>query len=171
MNGLTMFQIKGHNKYSGADFDGDRRQVLCRSGCKDEKICSIRDESNVMDSSFWERMNALQANSESKEGAQKQGLMLETNEELYKWFTQQVMKNLRVVFTMNPSTDGHKGREFTIKMDLDQPSYRTPVYFPMACPIGSRPPNHRDTAESTPWCSCTRASTSATPRSTTRAAT
>ena len=105
MNGLMMFQIKGHNKYSGADFDGDRWQVLCRSGYKDEKICSIHDESNVTDSSFWERMNTLQANSESKEGAQKQGLMLETNEELYKWFTQQVMKNLRVVFTMNPSTE------------------------------------------------------------------
>ena len=31
---------------------------------------------------------------------------------------------------MNPSTDGHKGREFTIKMDLDQPSYQTPDYYP-----------------------------------------
>ena len=99
--------------------------------------------------------------------------MLDNNEELNKWFTQQVKKNLHVVFTMNPSTDGHKdraatfpalfnrgvlnwfgdwsdsaffqvGREFTIKMDLDQPSYQAPDYFPVACPIGSLPPNHRD---------------------------
>lgn len=39
-----------------------------------------------------------------KEGAQREGLMLDSNEELYKWFTGQVMKNLHVVFTMNPSS-------------------------------------------------------------------
>lgn len=64
------------------------------------------DESNVLDSSFLERMNTLLANGEvpglfegdelttlmtqCKEGAQKNGLMLDTQEELYKWFTQQV---------------------------------------------------------------------------------
>ena len=101
--------------------------MLRRSGCKDEKICFILDESNVMDSGFLERMNTLLANGEvgllpfpllllsplplplplqvpglfegdehttlmtqCKEGAQRQGLMLDTNEELYKWFTTQV---------------------------------------------------------------------------------
>ena len=112
------FQIKVHNKYSGEDFDEDLRQVLRRSGCKDEKICFILDESNVMDSGFLERMNTLLANGEvpglfegdefttlmtqCKEGAQREGLMLDSPDELYKWFTQQVMKNLHVVFTMNP---------------------------------------------------------------------
>jgi dynein heavy chain 1 len=64
------------------------------------------DESNVLDSSFLERMNTLLANGEvpglfegdemttlmtqCKEGAQRDGLMLDTGEELYKWFTQQV---------------------------------------------------------------------------------
>lgn len=64
------------------------------------------DESNVLDSSFLERMNTLLANGEvpglfegdemttlmtqCKEGAQRVGLMLDTQEELYKWFTQQV---------------------------------------------------------------------------------
>ena len=38
-----------------------------------------------------------------KEGAQRKGLTLYSNEELYKWFTHQVMKNLHVVFTMSPS--------------------------------------------------------------------
>ena len=111
MNGLTVFQIKVHNKYSADDFDEDLRQVLRRSGCKDEKICFILDESNVMDSSFLERMNTLLANGEvpglfegdehttlmtqCKEGAQRQGLMLDTNEELYKWFTNQVKLKLK----------------------------------------------------------------------------
>ena len=64
MNGLTVFQINVHNKYSAEDFDEDLRQVLRRSGCKDEKICFILDESNVMDSGFLERMNRLLANGE-----------------------------------------------------------------------------------------------------------
>ena len=96
-----------------------------------------------------------------------------TNEELYKGSTQQVRKNLRVVFMMKPSTNGLKdraapspalfnrcilnwfgdwsdsavfqvGRKFTIKMDLDQPSYQAPNYPPVACPIVSLSPNHRD---------------------------
>ena len=58
----------------------------------------------MRDSGFLERMNMLLTNSEvpgqlkgdehttlmtqGKEGAQRQGLMLDTNEELHKWFTQ-----------------------------------------------------------------------------------
>ena len=49
-----------------------------------------------------------------KEGAQLQGLMLDTNEERYKLFTQQA------------------GQEVTIKIDLDQLSYQAPDYLPMA---------------------------------------
>lgn len=48
-----------------------------------------------------------------KEASQREGLMLDTAEELYHWFTQQVMKNLHVVFTMNPSTEGLKDRAST----------------------------------------------------------
>lgn len=53
-----------HNKYSAADFDDDLRTVLRRSGCKDEKIVFIMDESNVLESGFLERMNTLLANGE-----------------------------------------------------------------------------------------------------------
>ncbi|RKP34414.1 P-loop containing dynein motor region D4-domain-containing protein, partial [Dimargaris cristalligena] len=129
MNGLTVFQIKVHNKYSGDDFDEDLRIVLRRTGCKGEKICFIMDESNVLDSGFLERMNTLLANAEvpglfegdeysslmtqCKEGAQREGLMLDSGEELYKWFTQQVMKNLHVVFTMNPPEGGLASRAAT----------------------------------------------------------
>ena len=87
------------------------------------------DESNVLDSSFLERMNTLLANGEvpglfegdemttlmtqCKEGAQREGNMLDSAEELYKWFTQQVTNNLHVVFTMNPSSEGLKDRAAT----------------------------------------------------------
>ncbi|GLV39725.1 Dynein heavy chain 64C [Carabus blaptoides fortunei] len=189
MNGLSIFQIKVHNKYTGEDFDEDLRSVLRRSGCKDEKIAFILDESNVLDSGFLERMNTLLANGEvpglfegdeyttlmtqCKEGAQREGLMLDSNDELYKWFTQQVMRNLHVVFTMNPSTDGLKdraatspalfnrcvlnwfgdwsdsalfqvGREFTCRVDLERPNWKCPDFFPSACSIIPPQPAHRD---------------------------
>lgn len=48
-----------------------------------------------------------------KEGSQRAGLMLDSTEELYKWFTQQVITNLHVVLTMNPSTEGLKDRAAT----------------------------------------------------------
>ena len=189
MNGLSIFQIKVHNRYSAEDFDEDLRTVLRRSGCKDEKICFILDEGNVLDSSFLERMNTLLANSEvpglfegdeyttlmtqCKEGSQREGLMLDSSEELYKWFTGQVMRNLHVVFTMNPSQDGLKdraatspalfnrcvlnwfgdwsngalfqvGKEFTNRMDLDRGDWTVPDYFPIAYEGLSSRPSHRD---------------------------
>jgi dynein heavy chain 1 len=189
MNGISIFQIKVHNKYSAADFDEDLRSVLRRSGCKDEKICFILDESNVMDSGFLERMNTLLANGEvpglfegdefttlitqCKDASQREGLMLDSNEELYKWFTHQVIKNLHVVFTMNPSSEGLKdraatspalfnrcvlnwfgdwtnealfqvGREFTSKLDIDSTKYQAPTHFPSAFPGFTSHPTHRD---------------------------
>ncbi|XP_063237430.1 dynein heavy chain, cytoplasmic isoform X2 [Bacillus rossius redtenbacheri] len=189
MNGLSIFQIKVHNKYTGEDFDEDLRAVLRRAGCKDEKIAFILDESNVLDSGFLERMNTLLANGEvpglfegdeyttlmtqCKEGAQREGLMLDSNEELYKWFTGQVMKNLHVVFTMNPSSEGLKdraatspalfnrcvlnwfgdwsdgalfqvGREFTSRVDLDRQSWKSPDFFPAPCSALPTTPTHRD---------------------------
>ena len=75
-----MFHIKVPNKYSGEDFDEGLRQVLHRSGCKDEKICFIPNKSNVMDSGSLERINTLLANGEGKEGAQRQGSMFNTKE-------------------------------------------------------------------------------------------
>ncbi len=188
INGLTVFQIKVHNKYTAEDFDEDLRQVLRRSGCRNEKICFILDESNVMDSSFLERMNTLLANGEvpglfegdeyttlmtqCKEGAQKEGLMLDSHDELYKWFTAQVMKNLHIVFTMNPSEGGLKdraatspalfnrcvlnwfgdwadtalyqvGKEFTLKVDLEKTSWIAPDFLPSVSE-GIEVGNHRE---------------------------
>ncbi len=189
MNGLSIFQIKVSNKYSGADFDDDLRTVLRRAGCKGEKICFIMDESNVLDSGFLERMNTLLANAEvpglfegdeyaalitaCKEGSQRDGLMLDSNEELYRWFTQQVARNLHVVYTMNPPADGlasraatspalfnrcvldwfgdwsdqalfQVGHEFTQTLDLDSVAWSSPAQLPLAHRDLPVPSSHRD---------------------------
>ncbi|MCJ1472503.1 hypothetical protein MMC13_001151 [Lambiella insularis] len=189
MNGLKVFQIKVHGKYSAEDFDDDLRDVLRRAGCKGEKICFIMDESNVLDSGFLERMNTLLANAEvpglfegdefaalmtaCKEGAQRQGLLLDSQEELYKWFTQQIIRNLHIVFTMNPPEDGlsskaatspalfnrcvlnwfgdwsdqalfQVGSELTQSVDLDRTSFLAPDSMPIAYRNLSRPAKHRD---------------------------
>lgn len=189
MNGLKVFQIKVHGKYSGEDFDEDLRDVLRRCGCKGEKICFIMDEANVLDSGFLERMNTLLANAEvpglfegddfaalmtaCKEGAQKQGLLLDSQEELYKWFTQQIVKNLHVVFTMNPPQGGlaskaatspalfnrcvlnwfgdwsdqafyQVGSELTHSLDLDRSGYIAPSSIPVAFRGLQLPPSHRE---------------------------
>lgn len=189
MNGLKVFQIKVHGRYSADDFDEDLRNVLRRSGCKGEKVCFIMDESNVLDSGFLERMNTLLANAEipglfegddfaalmtaCKEGAQRQGLLLDSQEELYKWFTQQIVKNLHVVFTMNPPEDGlsskvatspalfnrcvlnwfgdwsdqalfQVGSELTQPVDLDRTDFIAPDSIPLAYQNLSLPASHRD---------------------------
>ena len=129
LSGMSVFQLKVHSEYTGADFDEDIRQVLRRAGCRNEKICFIMDESNMLDTGFLERLNTLLANGEVpglfegeeytslmnqiKEGAQRAGFMLDSPEDLYKWFTAQVIRNLHVVFTMNPSGDGLRERAST----------------------------------------------------------
>ena len=189
MNGLKVFQIKVHGKYSSQDFDDDLRDVLRRTGCKGEKICFIMDESNVLDSGFLERMNTLLANAEipglfegddfaalmtaCKEGAQRQGLLLDSQEELYKWFTQQIVKNLHVVFTMNPPEEGLSSKaatspalfnrcvlnwfgdwsdqalfqvasELTQPVDLDRLDFKAPDSIPVVYEDLTLPPSHRD---------------------------
>ncbi|KAF2473666.1 uncharacterized protein BDR25DRAFT_256486 [Lindgomyces ingoldianus] len=189
MNGLKVYQIKVHGKYSSEDFDEDLRNVLRRCGCKGEKICFIMDESNVLDSGFLERMNTLLANAEVpglfegdeyaslmtaiKEGAQRQGTILDSQEELYKWFTEQIVKNLHVVFTMNPPEEGlsskaatspalfnrcvlnwfgdwsdqalyQVGSELTQSVDLDRPNFNAPDSIPVAYRGLNLPPSHRE---------------------------
>lgn len=190
MNGLKIYQIKVHGRYSAEDFDDDLRNVLKRCGCRGEKICFIMDESNVLDSAFLERMNTLLANAEvpglfegdqyaalmneCREGAQREGgKVLDSPEELYKWFKGQISKNLHVVFTMNPPTEGlsskaatspalfnrcvlnwfgdwsdqalfQVGSELTQSMDLDRGKYEAPETIEVAYRDLQLPPTHRD---------------------------
>jgi dynein heavy chain 1, cytosolic len=190
MNGLSIFQIKVHGRYSAEDFDDDLRSVLKACGCRGQKICFIMDESNVLDSGFLERMNTLLANGEvpglfegdeytalmtaCREGAQRQNMLIDSQEELYKWFTQQIVRNLHVVFTMNPPQDGlsskaatspalfnrcvlnwmgdwsdqalfQVGFELTQSIDLDKANFTAPDSLPIAYKDIPLPASHRDT--------------------------
>ncbi|CAP31232.1 Protein CBR-DHC-1 [Caenorhabditis briggsae] len=194
LNGLSVFQLKVHSKYTAADFDEDMRTVLRRAGCRNEKLCFIMDESNMLDTGFLERLNTLLANGEVpglfegdehttlmtqiKEGAQRQGLILDSHDELYKWFTQQVMRNLHVVFTMNPSGSGLRerastspalfnrcvlnwfgdwsdnalyqvGSELTRTMDLDRTDYEGSVHLTGSCDLIPSQPTYRDAVVNT----------------------
>ncbi|KAK9349302.1 dynein heavy chain, N-terminal region 1-domain-containing protein [Lipomyces starkeyi] len=189
MNGLRVFQISVHKNYSAEDFDDDLRDVLRSTGCKGQKVCFILDESNVLDSAFLERMNTLLANAEipglfegdsynsllsaCRDGARQQGLILDSQEELYNWFRGQVIRNLHVVFTMNPPKDGLSSRaatspalfnrcvlnwmgdwsdsalyqvglELTQSLDLDVPSYAPPEKLELAYRRLPWPPSHRE---------------------------
>ena len=188
MNGLRVYQLKVHGMYSAENFDEDLRHLLRRCGCKGEKICFILDESNVLNSGFLERMNTLLANAEipglfegdeyaalmtsCKEGAQSQGLLLDSQDELYRWFTQQIVRNLHVVFTMNPPEEGlaskvatspalfnrcvlnwfgdwsneslaQVGFELTSSVDLNRGNYNAPEPFPHASSNITYPVSHR----------------------------
>ncbi|KAK9478362.1 dynein heavy chain, N-terminal region 1-domain-containing protein [Lipomyces japonicus] len=188
MNGINVFQINAHKRYTSEDFDNDLREVLKLTGCKGQKVCFILDESNVLDSAFLERMNTLLANAEipglfegdeftslmtgCREGARQQGVMLDSQEELYSWFKRQVVRNLHVVFTMNPPKDGlssrattspalfnrcvlnwmgdwsdsalfHVGAQLTRHLDLDLSQFNAPNEFETAYKKLSWPPSHR----------------------------
>lgn len=127
MNGLTVFQIKATNRYSIENFDDDLRQLLRRVGVEGEKICFIFDESNALSSAFLERMNALLASGEIPglfEGEEKNqlmaacrdsfnqrdGIIFDSEDELYRRFTKVIQKNLHVVFTMNPASADFESR-------------------------------------------------------------
>lgn len=130
MNGMSVFQIKLTSNYTLANFDDDLRVVLKRCGCEGEKVCFIFDESNVLNSAFLERMNALLASGEvpglfeddeytslmhaCREAVQRDGVMIEnTEDELFRYFTKQVQRNLHVVFTMNPASGDFQNRTNT----------------------------------------------------------
>lgn len=115
MNGLSVVQLRTFRGYGEVEFAADLRTIVKR--CITEKICFIVDDSNILDTSFLERLNTLLANGEVPglfEGDEFALLMhacresLGTNEsadELYRWFVQRVVSNLHVVFTMNPPED------------------------------------------------------------------
>ena len=129
MNGLSIFQIKAHSRYGIDDFNEDLRTVMRRVGVEGEKVCFIFDEGNVLGSGFLEAMNALLASGEvpglfegdeynalmsaSRDAAARDGVILDSEEELWRRFTSIVQRNLHVVFTMNPSGGEWKNRATT----------------------------------------------------------
>ncbi|CAM9106263.1 unnamed protein product [Ectocarpus fasciculatus] len=130
MNGLAIFQasrqVKASNRYTLEHFDQDLRSVMWRVGVQGEQVCFIFDESNVLSPAFLERMNALLASGEvpglyegkeltalmagCREAAQRDGVLVDSEDELFRRFTTKVQRGLHVVFTMNPASDGFAGR-------------------------------------------------------------
>lgn len=129
MNGLNIFQIKAHSRYGMEDFNEDLRGVMRRVGVDGEKVCFIFDESNVLSSGFIEAINALLASGEVpglfegddytalmhsvRDTAARDGVILDSDEELWRHFTSTVQRNLHVVFTVNPSGGDWKNRSTT----------------------------------------------------------
>ena len=126
MNGISVFQIKVSRRYTLDSFDDDLRQVMRQAGVDGEQTCFIFDESNILSTGFLERMNALLASGEvpglyegddmislmsaCREAATREGLIMDSAEELFKWFTMRVQRNLHVVFTMNPANGDFRDR-------------------------------------------------------------
>lgn len=116
MNGISVFQLNVSKKYSLDNFDKTLKNLLLRASVGQEQICCIIDESTILETSFLEKMNTLLANAEVPglfEGdeydnlidsclktAKENGLLLDTTDEIYKWFVQQVADNFHVIFTM-----------------------------------------------------------------------
>ena len=85
------------------DFNEDLRSVMRRVGVEGEKVCFIFDESNVLSSGFIEAINALLASGEVpglfdgeeysalmsavRDSAVRDGVILESEEELWRHFT------------------------------------------------------------------------------------
>jgi len=129
MNGLNIFQIKAHSRYGIEEFNEDLRSVMRRVGIDGEKICFIFDEGNALGSGFLEAMNALLASGEvpglfegdeytalmtaCRDSAARDGVIVDSEEELWRRFTAIVQRNLHVVFTMNPSGGEWKNRSTT----------------------------------------------------------
>ncbi|KAK1747403.1 dynein heavy chain [Skeletonema marinoi] len=121
--------IASHSRYGIDDFNEDLRGVMRRVGVDGEKICFIFDEGNVLGSGFLEAMNALLASGEvpglfdgdeytslmsaCRDSAARDGVIVDSEEELWRRFTSVVQRNLHVVFTMNPSGGEWKNRSTT----------------------------------------------------------
>ncbi|GKY90587.1 hypothetical protein MPSEU_000032400 [Mayamaea pseudoterrestris] len=129
MNGLSIFQIKAHSRYGMDDFYDDLRGLMRRVGVEGEKVCFIFDEANVLSAGFIEAINSLLASGEvpglfdgeeytslihgARDAAARDGVILESEEEIWRHFTKIVQRNLHVVFTVNPSGGDWKNRSTT----------------------------------------------------------
>ncbi|CCK69240.1 dynein heavy chain KNAG_0C01270 [Huiozyma naganishii CBS 8797] len=117
INGYKAVQPLMHRKYTLGDFDDFLRDVLLKCCVGEQRICLLIDESNILESSFLERMNTLLANSDIPDLFQGDefeklmmeltkkinflGLLIETYEEKYEWFVNSISKNLHVIFTVS----------------------------------------------------------------------
>ncbi|CDO96152.1 unnamed protein product [Kluyveromyces dobzhanskii CBS 2104] len=117
LNGVDVRIPMIHRNYSLREFDAFLRKVLMESGAENKKTCIILDESNMVEASFIERLNTLLANSEIPGLFQAEdydsliakirccpylpATVLDTEQGMYDWFTEQISKNLHVVINIS----------------------------------------------------------------------
>ena len=114
--------VPARGRFSAHTFDDDLRALLRRVGCRGEKVCWTIDESQMSNAARLEKLNTLLANAEVaglfegdeyaslvsalREASQRNGLMLDQDEELFAFFRAEITRNLHVALTMNPPEGG-----------------------------------------------------------------
>lgn len=117
MNGLIVIQPNITNNFTLADFDIFLRKILLKVTIDEQHICLILDESNMLETSFLERINTLLTNADipdlfyGEELAKLEsalnkkmnslGVLNDSKDEAYKWFTNEIAKNLHIFFTVS----------------------------------------------------------------------
>ncbi|CAR27637.1 ZYRO0D03168p [Zygosaccharomyces rouxii] len=123
LNGVEIVQPNIHRGFNIFDFDEFLRGVLLRCSIDDKRLCLLIDETDILEPSFLERMNTLLANSDVPDLFQNEdyetlmtslknrifslGLLMDTEQEMYQWFIQQISKNLHVIFIMRDPYNGN----------------------------------------------------------------
>lgn len=119
LRGLTLYSLPSAKSYDEARFDDDLRALLRRVGVRGERVCWTLDESQVAAPSRVEKLNTLLANAEVaglfegdeyasllsalREAAQREGLVVNADDELLAFFRAQIVAHLHVVLTMTPA--------------------------------------------------------------------
>lgn len=122
INGIDVVQPDIRRGFNIFDFDEFLRCVLLRCSIDDKRLCLLINETDILEPSFLERMNTLLANSDIPDLFQDEdyealmtslknrvfslGLLMDTEQEIYEWFVQQISKNLHVVFIMRDPYNG-----------------------------------------------------------------
>lgn len=123
LNGIEVIQPNIYRGFNILNFDEFLREVLLRCSVDDKRLCLLIDETDILEPSFLERMNTLLANSDIPDLFQNEdyenlisslrnriyslGLLMDTEQEMYQWFIQQIAKNLHVIFIMRDPYNGN----------------------------------------------------------------
>lgn len=129
MNGIEVNTLNIHRNFSLSEFDEFLRKLLIKCGVENRKCCLILDESSMIETSFVERLNTLLANSDIPGLFQAEefdalmskirtsphlpGNVLDNEQSLYEWFTEEISKNLHVVMNISDPQSSSSTRIMT----------------------------------------------------------
>ena len=117
MNGMHIMKPYITKDFTLTSFDCFLRKVLLKVSIDEEELCLLIDESYMLDAAFLERINSLLTNSDipdlfygeelsNLETSLEQkmnslGILNSSKDEAYKWFVNQITKNLHIFFTVS----------------------------------------------------------------------